>query len=440
MSKKIFSNMTFWVVSFGIAGYLGALLFGDKSWVDSADAPLFYELILSVKVLFIKLLRLLIAPVVFISIIAGLLGIGSVVRLKQMGKLTLSYYFCTTAIAALLGLVAVFFIHPWENSGVRIGAEQVLAMAQGAQSINAPRLIDPQSGSILVVLRALLDRMFVNPLTALVELNILGIVFNAFVIGLAMLLLLPQDSPPVKVVNHLNRAINYVLGWVLKVTPLGVFAILFDFTLRIGGAVLDQLLSFAILVVVITLLHGLVILPLIGYYLGGVNPWQLFRRIAYPMTVAFSTASSSATLPVSIRTCRKHLGVPDSVASFVLPLGATMNMDGTALFEGIAAVFLAYLFGIDLSTTAIFAVFLMAMVSSIGAPGMPSGSMAGMQMVLLAAGIPLEAIALLLVVERPLDTVRTAVNVQGDIIGALVVKRAIEKRAAVAADEVSETA
>ena len=139
------------------------------------------------------------------------------------------------------------------------------------------------------------------------------------------------------------------------------------------------------------------------------------------MLVAFSTSSSSATLPITMRAAEENFKVPGTVSSFVLPLGATMNMDGTALFEALAAVFLAYLFGIELTTVMIFTIFLMAMVASIGAPGMPSASMAGMQMVMLAVGIPLEAIAILLVIERPLDTIRTALNVEGDLVGALFV-------------------
>ena len=177
------------------------------------------------------------------------------------------------------------------------------------------------------------------------------------------------------------------------------------------------------LVISLTLFHGMVVLPLIAWFFGDKSPVKLLKQISRPLIVAFSTSSSAATLPVSMRTCDEELGIDSSVSSFVLPLGATMNMDGTALFEAVAAVFLAYLYGIELTTIMIFSVFLMSMVSSIGAPGMPSASMAGMQMVLLAVGIPLEAIAILLVIERPLDTVRTAVNVEGDIIGALIVNK-----------------
>ena len=150
---------------------------------------------------------------------------------------------------------------------------------------------------------------------------------------------------------------------------------------------------------------------------------MLLKQILQPLIVAFSTSSSAATLPVSMRTAEEELKVDNSVSSFVLPLGATMNMDGTALFEAMAAIFLAYLYGIELSTVMIITIFLMSMVASIGAPGMPSASMSGMQMVMLAVGIPLEAIAILLVIERPLDTVRTSVNVEGDLIGTLVVQK-----------------
>ena len=160
----------------------------------------------------------------------------------------------------------------------------------------------------------------------------------------------------------------------------------------------------------------------------GQHPVRLVRSIAQPLLVAFSTSSSAATLPVSMKTAQEKLGVSQSVSSFVLPLGATMNMDGTALFEAVAAIFLAYLYGIELSTLMVITVFLMAMISSIGAPGMPTASMSGMQIVLLAVGIPLEAIAILLIIERPLDTFRTTVNVQGDLIGTLVVQHYLNRR------------
>jgi Na+/H+-dicarboxylate symporter len=295
------------------------------------------------------------------------------------------------------------------------------------------RMIDPGSDSLIYVLKQILNLAFTNPFAALVELNILGIVTNAFLIGIAMVLVLPEDSPVFTIVQQINQVIGKILGWIIRILPIGVFAILFDFTLRLstdGGidaSFLTQLLQFALLVVILTLVHGMIILPAIAFLFAGQNPYTLLKKLSRPLLVAFSTSSSAATLPVSMRTASEELNVDDSVSSFVLPLGATMNMDGTALFEAVAAVFLAHVYGIELSNLMIFTVFLMAMVSSIGAPGMPTASMAGMQMVLISVGIPLEAIAILLVIERPLDTIRTAVNVEGDLIGTLVVQKSLQK-------------
>lgn len=423
--KLILKNITFQVFLAALLAILSALLVGDPDWVAAPEQSLFYGVILVLKDAFIAALKMLIAPMIFFSLIGGIISIGNVVRLKRLGGITVTYYLGTTLVAILLGLIGVFLIHPWTEY------ESSLAMTQ---TISSDAMIDPESGSVVSVLEQLFQLALTNPFTALVELNILGIVLNAFLIGVAMVLALPADSSLFNVITQINLVIMKVLSWIIRLLPIGIFAILFDFTLKVtsdgdrAGEFLLQLLQFGGLVVGLTLVHGFVVLPLIAYFFGGRSPLDLFSNIARPMLVAFSTSSSAATLPVSMRTCEEDLKVSNSVSSFVLPLGATMNMDGTALFEAIAAVFLAYLYGIELSNLAIVMVFLMAMVASVGAPGMPSASMAGMQMVLLAVGIPLEAIGLLMVIERPLDTIRTAVNVQGDLVGSLVVQRYLDNQ------------
>jgi Na+/H+-dicarboxylate symporter len=415
----LLKNLTFQVFLAAAIGIGGALLFGDDSWLLT-PAPLAYEIISLLKIFFLAALKMLIAPMIFFSLIGGIIGIGNVVRLRRLGGATVTYYLGTTSVAILLAMIAVFFIHPWTNY------PPAPELANGAGPAS---MINPGDDSIIGVLTQLARMAFTNPFTALVELNILGIVTNAILIGVAIVLALPEDSPIYTFIEHANKVIYRVLTWVIRLLPVGIFAILFDFTLRLNvgdghsEAVLTQLLQFGLLVIVLTLIHGIIVLPTIAWLFGGRSPVDLFSNIAQPLLVAFSTSSSSATLPVTMRTAEENLGISPSVTSFVLPLGATMNMDGTALFEAVAAVFLAYLFGIELTTVTIFTVFLMAMVASIGAPGMPSASMAGMQMVLLAVGIPLEAIALLLVIERPLDTIRTAANVEGDIVGSIVVER-----------------
>jgi len=400
-----------------------ALAISDPAWLKEPTS--FYESVILLKTVFLAALKMLIAPMIFFSLVGGIAGIGNVVRLRQLGGVTVLYYLGTTGIAILLGLGAVYLVHPWTSYPVSLG---------GNLTFEPARMISPDSGSIVAVLVQLAKLAFTNPIEALADLNILGIVANAFLVGIAMVLTLPATSPLFVLVQDINQIIARVLGWVIAVLPVGVFAILFDFTVKLsiddglGADFLAQLFEFGLLVVALTLIHGVIVLPLIAWLFTGRSPLSLLRRIANPLLVAFSTSSSAATLPVSMRTAEEELHVGRHVSSFVLPLGATMNMDGTALFEAVAAVFLAYLYGIELTHVAIFTIFLMAMIASIGAPGMPSASMAGMQMVLLAVGIPLEAIAILLVIERPLDTIRTAVNVEGDLVGALVVQQAIERR------------
>lgn len=415
----ILKNLTFQVFIAALAGIGCAMVFADPSWL-AMPMPVAYSFILLLKGMFLAALKMLIAPMIFFSLIGGVIGIGDVVRLRRLGGVTVAYYLTTTGLAITLGLIAVFFIHPWTS---------LPPSPELAHGMRPPSMIKPGDESIVHVLSQLMGLALTNPFKALVDLNILGIVTNAFLIGVAIVIALPEGSPVYRLVEQINEVIFLVLGWVIRIMPIGIFAILFDFTvkLHVGGnqsaAVLKQLLEFGGLVIALTIFHGGIVLPGIAWLVGGRSPRDLFPRILKPLIVAFSTSSSSATLPVSMKTCEEELGVSNSVASFVLPLGATMNMDGTALFEAVAAIFLAYLFGVHLSSVAVITVFLMAMVSSIGAPGMPSASMAGMQMVLLAVGIPLEAIAILLVIERPMDTIRTAVNVEGDLVGSLVVER-----------------
>lgn len=424
--RRLRSNLSFWVLLAGLLGYVAATTLGDRSWPSMAEPPPLYELVLLLKDTFISALRLLVAPVVFFSLIGGLLGLGDATRLRKIGTVALSYYVATTFIAICIGLVVVTFIHPWEDSGLSLSIEQVAA-AQRAGGDPPPVLIDAGSDSVIRILHGMLGTALSNPFGALADLNILAIVTNAFLAGFALILVVPKDSPLIVGVEHANMIISKVLSWVLLFTPLGIFGIVFDFSLRAGGELFTELLAFSAVVFGATMFHGLVVLPTLGWFFGRVKPLHFLRHAGAPLLVALTTSSSSAALPVTIATCEERFGVSKGVSGFVLPLGATMNMDGTALFEGVAAVFLAHLFGIELSGASMVAVFLMTIVSSIGAPGMPSGSISGMQMVMLAVGIPLEAIGILLVIERPLDTFRTAVNVEGDMIGALVTQRRLEQ-------------
>jgi len=422
-------NLTLQMLAAAILAILLALLFGDPSWTSQGH-PVF-EVIALIKSSFLAALRMLIAPMIFFSLIAGISNIGEAASLRRLGGYTVGYYLVTTLIAIIIGLCVVFFIHPWTAYPPTLEATLNFA---------PERMLDPGSDSLVAILQKLALMAFSNPISAMANLNIVGIVTSAVLFGLAMVICLPKTSPLFQIVRDVNALIMKILGWIIAILPIGIFAIVFDFTLKVGvsddlgGTFLTQLFQFGVTVTIITLLHGLVILPLLASLVTKRSPIQLLRQVAQPLIVAFTTSSSSATLPVSIKTAEEKLGVKSSVSSFVLPLGATMNMDGTALFEAVAAIFLAYLYGIELSSLMIITIFLMAMISSIGAPGMPTASMSGMQIVLLAAGIPLEAIAILLVIERPLDTFRTAVNVNGDLMGAVVVNHMMGRKSPTPSD------
>lgn len=372
-----------------------------------------FQLIMMFKTTYIGLLKMVVGAVVLLSLLQGITSIGSTVKLKSLGAKTIAFYSLTSILAISLGLGVSLSLPPWpqliDPNTVVLGSNVTL--------------IDSSSSSGGAIVEKLFKMALVNPFQALATTNLLGIVVFALLFGIALLATLPEKHPVFEVINGLNHSLNRLVSAIIKLAPLAVFAIVFEFTLKSGNALFGELARFALLVFTLTLIHGVIVLPSIAKLATGISFKKLFRALSAPMAMAFATSSSSATLPLSMQTAENELDISQSTSSMVLPLGSIMNMDGTALFEGVAAIFLAQLYGIDLGTTGLIMIFIMAMVSSIGAPGMPSGSMSGMQLVMLAAGIPLEAIAILLLIERPLDTFRTAVNVEGDLIAALVVDK-----------------
>lgn len=387
----------------------------------AADVPGLSVTMEAARLLFLGALKLIVGPLIFFSLISGILRLRQAKQMRRLGIVTLLYYLGTTAIAITIGLLVVTLWHPWTGSPTLVESGGLANIT--ATTAAGATLIDPQASGISDVLLGLLKRTLTNPVTALAELNILAIVANALLIGLAGLASLPGNSPLITMVHHATDLVYRIAGWAVLLVPIGVLGIAFNMSATIDTALIGQLALFMLVVFAATALHGLLVLPLLAGLLTRFGPLNFLKAVASPALVALTTSSSAATLPVSLQTATSELEVDSSIASFVLPLGATINMDGTALFEGIAAVFLAYLFGISLGPAGVFVVFFVAMVASIGAPGIPSGSMAGMQVVLLAVGIPLEAIGLLLLIERPLDTFRTAVNVEGDLLATLVAQR-----------------
>ncbi|MDO6544234.1 dicarboxylate/amino acid:cation symporter [Photobacterium sanguinicancri] len=391
------------------AWLLAQLIPADYINTDSAS----FSLLMLAKTTYIGLLKMVVGIVVMLSLLQGITSIGSTVKFKQLGCKTVAFYSFTSIIAISLGLGASLALPAWPQ----LVDPATITLSENTQ------LIDNSSASSGAIIGKLISMALQNPVSALSNTNLLAIVVFSILLGIALLASLPAKHAVFEVISGLNKAVNTLVSGIIQFAPYAVFAIVFEFSVTSNGELFGQLAKFAGLVFLLTFIHGAIVLPTIAKATTGIGFKSLFKALSAPMVMAFTTSSSSATLPLSMQTAEQELGVSQSTSSMVLPLGAIMNMDGTALFEGVAAIFLAQLYGIDLGTSGYIMIFIMAMVSSIGAPGMPSGSMSGMQLVLLAAGIPLEAIAILLIIERPLDTFRTAVNVEGDIIAALVVDK-----------------
>ena len=373
---------------------------------------------------FIAMLKMLIAPMILLSITAGIAQMGAARELGRMGARTIALYLATMALAVATGLVLVNLFQPGVESTIR-----ETAFFTGAVTAETPAIA--RELSLGEFLMQTVFQVLANPFESLAAGRILPIVGFAILLGLALLRVGTRRRVVIDLLLGGYSAIMTIIGWFLRLAPVGIFALLAHLVATVGFRELVQhLLVFSLVVIGGTLAHALVTLPLVGRVVAGIGPGELFRGLREAMVVAFSTSSSVATLPVTTRCVEDNLGVPPRVSSFVLPLGATVNMDGTALYEAIAAVFVANIYGIELSLTAQLVVFLIAMVTAIGAPGIPSAGMVTMVVVLESVGLPVEAVGLLLTIDRLLDTFRTMTNVEGDAVVAVCVARSLPGTAA----------
>ena len=269
----------------------------------------------------------------------------------------------------------------------------------------------------------ILNMVPANPVAAMANMDILPLIVFSLIFGAVLTTLGEKARPLLSFFESLNDVMMKMADWVIKLTPIGVFALLAAVVAETGPSIFGNLGKYMLTVLLGLGVHGALTLPLLLKYVGGVSPARYLPRIAPALTTAFSTSSSSATLPLTIDCVERRAGVSDRVSSFVLPIGATINMDGTALYESIAAVFIAQMYGIDLSFGQQVLVFLTATLAAIGAAGIPSAGLVTMAIVLNAVGLPLEGIGMILAVDRILDMCRTTVNVWGDTVGCAVVAR-----------------
>ncbi len=369
---------------------------------------LFPTLSLELKVIgdiYLKLLKMLIIPLVFASIFIAIASLSGKEELTSIGLKAFAYYLTTTALAVMLGL----FIFHLFNPGA---GEQLLAPPQNATIQHKE----------LTISDFLLSFIPANIFAALSKGAILPIIFFTILFAIGALFIGEEKRKTLyELFDSINDAMMVLAKWVISLTPLGVFFLIASTVGKNGLEPIFELYSYVITVLVALALHATITLPAIAYFIGRFNPYRYFMQIKEAPLIAFSTASSSATLPVSLEVAETKGGVSKKVAGFVLPLGATINMDGTALYESIAVMFIANISGVELSLAQQITIFITVTFASIGAAGIPGAGLIMMTMVLDSVGLPAESIALIITVDRFLDMFRTAINNWGDLLGAKLI-------------------
>lgn len=368
--------------------------------------------------LFLNALKMLIVPLIVSSLIHGLLGLKDRGALSRLGTKTALYYVATSTFAILTGLLVVNAIAPGIIDGQPAGQTLGLDADTGA----VVERVEGRGGSDLwaVLLRMVPTNVFASAAAG----EMLGLIFFSLLYGIfAGRLGGDVAASQRRFWEGVYEVMLHITHWVMRFAPLGVFALVAETVASTGWAAIQPLLLFFVCVLLALALHMFVNLSLILRVVAGVNPWRQLQAMSPAILTAFSTSSSSATLPVTMDAVQSRAGVSQQTSGFVLPLGATINMDGTALYECVAAMFIAQAYGLDLSFSVQFVVVWMALVTSIGVAGIPSASLVAIAVILGAIGLPLEGLGLILAVDRVLDMCRTAVNVYSDSCGAVTVAR-----------------
>ncbi len=360
--------------------------------------------------LFLDLLRMILVPLVFSSIVVGVANLRAHAQMHRVWTTTLAFFFATMGIAIVIGFGAAHLFRPGEGLHLDMFAE-------ATRNYQARQM--PLPDYIAQFLRGL----FQNPFKALAQGEILAIVIIALFLGIALVAGGERYRNIRVLIEELQELCLRIVGWIMYLAPLGLAGLLLQLVATQDSQLLLSLGHFILIVTGTTLFHGLVVLPGILWAFTGMSPLRFLKGAREALITAFITSSSAATLPVTLRCTEQHLHVKKDIANFVVPLGATVNMDGTALYEAAAALFVARLAGIELDLASQLVIFFVAMLGAIGAPGIPSVGMLSMVLVLQSVGLPTEAIAILLPIDRLLDTTRTAVNVEGDMVGSLIVQK-----------------
>lgn len=357
-----------------------------------------------VGAIFMASLKLLVVPLVFVSLVCGTASLDDISRLGRIGGKTLALYLVTTALAVSVALTVALIVQP--------GAGLDLPTHLEFSEQEAPSLSE-----------TLINIFPTNPVQAMAEGNMLQIIVFSLLFGFSMTLSGEPGRRLLAVFEDVNRVVLRLVTILMEIAPYGVFCLLARIFADQGLGAIAQMASYFGVVVGVLMFHSLVVYPALLRMLGGLDPRVFLRKMRAPLSFAFSTASSNATIPVTLETVERRLGVSNGVASFTIPLGATINMDGTAIMQGVATAFIAQAYGIDLTASQLLTVVLTATLASIGTAGVPGVGLIMLAMVLRQVDLPVEGIALIIGVDRLLDMLRTGVNITGDAMVSCVVAK-----------------
>ncbi len=409
LHNKILTGLVLGALA-GIAVHLWA---PDAGWARGLQE----NLARPVGQIFLRLLFMLVAPLLFASLALGVAGLGDLRSLGRLGLKTLSYTILLSSVAVLLGV----FLVNWFQPGSEVSEEVRRTLSQGAAERAATiTAAGAPKGGIDLLVQIVPD----NPVKAAASGDYLALMFFALVFGIGLAIARGESVGRLKqAVEGLYEVMMALIGLVIRLAPIGVAALLFTLTADLGYEVLGHLARYVGVVLFALALHQFLVYSLSVKFLGGMDPRVFFRSIREAMITAFSTSSSNATLPTSLRVAETELRLPPHVSRFVLTIGSTANQNGTALFEGVTVLFLAQFYGVELSLAQQFLVVGIAVLGGIGTAGVPSGSIPVVAMILARVNVPVEGIGLILGVDRFLDMCRTTLNVTGDLAAAVVIAR-----------------
>ncbi|HLR09854.1 MAG TPA: dicarboxylate/amino acid:cation symporter [Sporosarcina sp.] len=356
--------------------------------------------------LFLRLIKFIIAPLILSTLVVGVASSSDPKQLGRIGIKTMAYYLITTGIAISIGLAVAFMISPGKGVSIPTGETEIPEAA-----------VQEQEGPVQTILNIIPE----NPFTALAEGNVLQIIFFALFIGLGITLVGEKAKPVLTFFEAFSEIMYKITALIMKVAPIGILGLLAPVVGQYGITVLLPLLKVVVAVYLACVLHAIIVYSTSVKLWAGMGPIQFFKGISPAALVAYSTASSAGTLPVTIKNTNENLGVPNKISSFVLPLGATINMDGTAIYQGVAVIFIAQFYDLELTFLQLLTVVLTTVLASIGTAGVPGAGMVMLAMVLTSVNMPLEGIALIAGIDRVLDMMRTATNIVGDASAAVVV-------------------